>query len=148
MTTNTVQLHRVFTTTPEKIYRAFTQPRAFARWLPPNAFVGHVEKMDLKVGGEWRASFTNFTSGNEIFFGGRYLELKPNEVIAYTARFDDPNLPGEMTTRVTIKEVSCGTEVHFTQSGIPTMIPVESCYLGWQESLAHLAKLVEPNVPG
>ena len=147
MTTNTVQLHRVFTTTPDKIWRAFTQPRAFARWLPPNGFVGHIEKMEVKVGGAWRGSFVNFTTGNEIFFGGNYVELKPNEVIAYTAKFDDPNLPGEMTTRVTIKAVSVGTEVHITQSGIPAVIPAEACCLGWQESLQHLAKLVEPNIP-
>ncbi len=148
MTTHTVQLHRVVATTPEKIWRAFTQPGAFARWLPPNGFVGHIEKMEVKVGGAWRGSFTNFTSGNEMFFGGTYLELKPDEVIAYTSRFDDPNLPGEMTTRVTIKAVSCGTEINITQSGIPEMIPAENCYLGWQESLLNLARLVEPNIPG
>lgn len=145
---HTVRLHRVFPGTPDKIWRAFTQPDAFARWLPPNGFVGHIEKMDVKVGGTWRMSFTNFTSGSEMFFGGKYLELVANESIAYTASFDDPNLPGEMTTRVTIKAVSVGVEVHITQSGIPAMIPVEACYLGWQESLKHLARLVEPSIPG
>ena len=148
MTSNTIQLHRVLTATPEKIYRAFTQARAFARWLPPNGFVGHIEKMEVTVGGAWRGSFINFSSGNEMFFGGNYLELKPNEIIAYTGRFDDPNLPGEMTTRVTLKGVSVGTEVQITQSGIPAMIPTEACYLGWQESLRNLARLVEPNIPG
>lgn len=147
MSTGTVQLHRVLTTTPEKVWRAFTQPHAFARWLPPNGFVGHIQKMELKVGGAWRGAFTNFTTGHEMFFGGNYLELKPNEVIAYTCRFDDPNLPGEMITRVTMKAVSVGTEIHCMQSGIPTMIPIEGCYLGWQESLLNLARLVEPNIP-
>ena len=142
-----VQFHRVLTSTPEKIWRAFTQPDAFARWLPPNGFVAHVYGMDVKVGGQWRMSFTNFTTNTEMFFGGRYVELKPNESIAYTASFDDPNLPGEMTTRVTIKPVSVGVEIHITHSGIPDVIPTEACYLGWQESLAHLAKLVEPNIP-
>ena len=147
MSTGTVQLHRILTTTPDKIWRAFTQPRAFARWLPPNGFVGNIEKMDVKVGGAWRGSFINFTSGNEMFFGGNYVELKENERIVYTAKFDAPNLPGEMTTRVTIKAVSVGTKICITQSGIPEMIPEESCYLGWQESLLNLARLVEPNIP-
>jgi uncharacterized protein YndB with AHSA1/START domain len=146
--TNTVQLHRVLTSTPAKIWRAFTQPYAFARWLPPNGFTARVYEMDVKLGGKWRMSFTNFTTGGEMFFGGRYLELKRQECIAYTAEFDDPNLAGEMTTRVTIKPVSVGVEIHITQSGIPPMIPVEACYLGWQESLKHLARLVEPNIPG
>jgi uncharacterized protein YndB with AHSA1/START domain len=145
---NTVQLHRVLTSTPEKIWRAFTQPDAFARWLPPNGFVAHIYEMDVKVGGKWRASFTNFTANTEMFFGGSYLELKANECICYTASFDDPNLPGEMTTRVIIKPVSVGVEIYISQSGIPLMIPVEACYLGWQESLKHLARLVEPNIPG
>ena len=148
MTTGTVQLHRVLTSTPEKIWRAFTQPDAFARWLPPNGFVGRIETMEVKLGGAWRASFTNFTTGRMIHFGGKYLELRENECIAYTASFDDPNLPGEMTTRVQIKPVSVGVEIHITQSGIPQMIPLEGCYLGWQESLKHLARLVEPNIPG
>ena len=147
MSTGTVQLHRVLTTTPEKVWRAFTQPRAFARWLPPNGFVGNIEKMELKVGGAWRGSFINFTTGNEMFFGGNYVELRENECIAYTAKFDNPHLPGEMITRVTIKAVSVGTEIQCTQSGIPEMIPAEACYLGWQESLLNLARLVEPNIP-
>ena len=146
--TGTVQLHRVLTSTPEKIWRAFTQADAFARWLPPNGFVGRIEKMDVKVGGAWRGSFTNFTTGSVIHFGGNYLELIENECIAYTARFDDPNLPGEMTTRVLMKAVSCGVEVNITQSGIPDVIPTDGCYLGWQESLRNLARLVEPNIPG
>ncbi len=144
----TVQLHRVLTSTPEKIWRAFTQPDAFARWLPPNGFVAHVYEMNVKVGGSYRMSFTNFTSNSEMFFGGKYLELVENECIAYTASFEDLNLPGEMTTRVTIKPVSVGVEIHATQSAIPAMIPIEACYLGWQESLRHLARLVEPNIPG
>ncbi len=147
MSLGAVQFHRVLTTSPEKIWRAFTQPRAFAQWLPPNGFVGNIERMEVKVGGAWRASFVNFTTGNEMFFGGHYLELKPNELIAYTARFDDPNLPGEMTTRVTIKAVLVGTEIQITQSGIPATIPTEACCLGWQESLLNLARLVEPNIP-
>lgn len=147
MTTGTVQLHRVLATTPEKIWRAFTQARALGLWLPPNGFVGNIEKLEPKVGGAWRGSFINFTTGNEMFFGGHYVELSENELIAYTAKFDNPHLPGEMTTRVSIKAVSCGTEIHITQSGIPAMIPAESCYLGWQESLLNLARLVEPNIP-
>jgi uncharacterized protein YndB with AHSA1/START domain len=145
---NTVTLHRVLTSTPEKIWRAFTQPDAFARWLPPNGFVGRISQMDVKIGGAWRGSFTNFTTGTDIHFAGNYLELRENECVVYTARFDDPNLPGEMTTRVIIQPVSVGVEIHITQSGIPTMIPLEGCYLGWQESLEHLARLVEPNIPG
>jgi uncharacterized protein YndB with AHSA1/START domain len=145
---NTVQLHRVLTSTPEKIWRAFTQPDAWARWLPPNGFTGYVYHMDLKVGGTYRMSFTNFSTSGDIFFGGKYVELSPNECVAYTAQFEDANLPGEMTTRVTITPVSVGVEIHITQSGIPSMIPVEACYLGWQESLKHLARLVEPNIPG
>ncbi len=147
-TKNTVHMHRVLTSTPEKIWRAFTQPDAFARWLPPNGFTAHVYEMDMQVGGRYRMSFTNFTTGGEMFFGGQYLELQPNECIAYTAQFEDPNLPGEMTTRVTIKSVSVGVEIHATQSGIPAVIPVAACYLGWQESLQNLARLAEPNIPG
>jgi uncharacterized protein YndB with AHSA1/START domain len=146
--TGTITAHRVLTSTPEKIWRAFTQPYAFARWLPPNGFTAHVYKMDVKVDGTYRMSFTNFTTNGEMFFGGKYLELVENEGIAYTASFEDPNLPGEMTTRVTIKPVSVGVEINVTQTGIPAMIPTESCYLGWQESLRHLARLVEPNIPG
>jgi uncharacterized protein YndB with AHSA1/START domain len=145
---NTVQFHRVLTSTPEKVWRAFTVPEAFARWLPPNGFFMRVYGMDVKEGGQWRGSFTNMTTNAEMFFGGRYLELKPNETIAYTASFDDPNLPGEMTTRVTIHPVSVGVEIHITQTGIPDVIPAEACCLGWQESLQHLARLVEPNIPG
>ncbi|MGY8904562.1 MAG: SRPBCC family protein [Burkholderiales bacterium] len=145
---NTVQLHRVLTSTPEKIWRAFTQPDAFARWLPPNGFTARVYAMDVQLGGTWRMSFTNFTTCGELFFGGKYVELRPNECIAYTASFEDPNLPGEMTTRASIKPVSLGVEIQITQSGIPAMIPTEACYLGWQESLQHLARLVEPTIPG
>ncbi len=145
---NSVSLHRVLASTPEKIWRAFTQPDAFARWLPPNGFVAHVYEMDVKVGGTYRMSFTNFTTNGQMFFGGAYTELRENECIAYTASFEDANLPGEMTTRVTVKPVSVGVEIHITQSGIPSMIPTEACYLGWQESLRHLARLVEPEIPG
>lgn len=146
--TGTVQFHRVLTSTPEKIWRAFIQADAFARWLPPNGFTGHVHNQDVKVGALWRLHFTNFSTGSEIHFGGKYIELRENECIAYTSAFDDPNLPGEMTTRVTIKVVSVGVEIHCSQSGIPSTIPVEACYLGWQESLEHLKRLVEPNIPG
>ena len=142
-TNNTVRLHRVLTSTPEKIWRAFTQPDAFARWLPPNGYTARVHAMDVKVGGSYRMSFTNFTTGGEMFFGGKYVELRPNECIAYTSQFEDPNLPGEMTTRVTITPVTVGVEIHCTQSGIPDVIPTEACYLGWQESLRHLARLVD-----
>ena len=143
----TVQLHRVLTSTPDKIWRAFTHPDAYARWLPPNGYIAHVYAMDARVGGIYRMSFTNFTTNGKMFFGGTYLELRENECIAYTASFEDTNLPGEMTTRVTIKPVSVGVEIHIKQSGIPGMIPPEGCYLGWQESLRHLARLVEPNIP-
>ena len=145
---NTIQLHRVLTSTPEKIWRAFTRPDAFCRWLPPNGFTAHLHEHDVRIGGRWRMHFTNFTTDTDIHFGGTYIELRENECITYTARFDDPNLPGEMTTHVTIKPVSVGAEIHITQSGIPEAIPPEACYLGWQESLQHLAKLVEPNIPG
>jgi uncharacterized protein YndB with AHSA1/START domain len=145
--TGTVQFHRVLTSTPEKVWRACTQPDAFARWLPPNGFTGRMTQMDVKLGGAWRGYFTNFTTGTEIHFGGKYVELSENECIAYTASFDDPNLPGEMTTRVLIRSVSCGVEINITQTGIPDVIPTDSCYLGWQESLEHLRRLVEPNIP-
>lgn len=148
MTTGTVTLHRVLRTTPDKIYRAFTIPDAMARWLPPHGFTGKVHQMDAKVGGTYQMSFTNFTSGNSHSFGGTYHELVPGERIRYTARFDNANLPGEMQTTVTLKKVSCGTEVHVVQEGIPSMIPTDQCYLGWQESLVHLAQLVEPEIPG
>ncbi|WLQ15889.1 SRPBCC family protein [Hahella aquimaris] len=147
MSGNTVRLHRVLRTTPEKIYRAFLDPEAMARWLPPNGFVGKVHGMDAKVGGGYRMSFTNFSTGHSHSFGGVYHELVPHERIRYTASFDDSNLPGEMQTTVTLRQVSCGCELHITQEGIPEMIPVEACYLGWQESLEHLARLVEPEIP-
>jgi uncharacterized protein YndB with AHSA1/START domain len=145
--TGIVQFHRILTSTPEKIWRAYTQPDAFARWLPPNGFTGRITQMDVKVGGAWRGYFTNFTTGGEIHFGGKYTELRENECIAYTSSMDDPVFAGEMTTRVLIKPVSLGVEINIMQSGIPAVIPVEACYLGWQESLQHLAKLVEPNIP-
>ena len=145
--TNTIRLHRVLRTTPEKIYRAFLDPDAMAKWLPPNGFTGKVHQMDAKVGGTHKMSFTNFTTGNSHSFGGTYVELVPNERIRYTDKFDDPNLSGEMQTSITLKKVSCGTEVNIVQEGVPAVIPVEACYLGWQESLALLAKLVEPEIP-
>ncbi|MFH1302107.1 MAG: SRPBCC family protein [Planctomycetota bacterium] len=147
MTTNTVRLHRVLRTTPEKIYRAFLDADAMARWLPPNGFTGKVHQMDAKVGGSYQMSFTNFGTGHSHSFGGTYLELVPHDRIRYTAKFDDPNLVGEMQTTVDLKQVSCGTEVNIIQEGIPEVIPAEACYLGWQESLASLAKLVEPEIP-
>ena len=144
---NSIEVHRVLTCTPEKIWRAFTQADAFCRWLPPDGFTAHVHEHDVRLGGRWRMHFTNFTSQTDLYFGGRYVELRENECIAYTASFDDPNLPGEMTTRVTIQAVTVGVEIRITQSGIPAVIPPEACYLGWQASLRHLAKLVEPNIP-
>ncbi|KLD64349.1 SRPBCC family protein [Dyella japonica] len=148
MTTGTVTLHRVLRTTPEKIYRAFLDADAMARWLPPNGYTGKVQHLDGKVGGSYQMSFTNFSTGHSHSFGGTYRELVPGERIRYTAHFDDANLPGEMQTTVTLKQVSCGTELHVVQEGIPAMIPTEACYLGWQESLLHLANLVEPEIPG
>jgi uncharacterized protein YndB with AHSA1/START domain len=144
---NTVRLHRVLRAAPEKVYRAFLDPDAMAKWLPPNGFTGRVHQMDAKVGGKYRMSFTNFTTGNSHTFGGEYRELAPNERIRYTDRFDDPNLPGEMQTTVSLKAVSVGTELNVVQEGVPDVIPAEACYLGWQESLALLAKLVEPEIP-
>jgi uncharacterized protein YndB with AHSA1/START domain len=144
----TVRLHRVLRSAPERIYRAFTQPDAMAKWLPPNGFTGRVHQMDAVVGGEWRMSFTNLGSGSSHSFGGRYLELAPGERLRYTSRFDDAKLPGEMTTTVTLRKLPFGTEMHVVQEGIPDVIPVEMCYLGWQESLVLLAKLVEADVPG
>jgi uncharacterized protein YndB with AHSA1/START domain len=144
---NTVHLHRVLTAKPEKIYRAFLEPDAMARWLPPNGFTGKVHHMDAKVGGTFKMSFTNFTTGSTHSFGGEYLELVPNERLRYTDVFDDPNLPGVMTVTITLKKVSCGTELTAIQEGIPDIIPLESCYLGWQESLLNLARLVEPEIP-
>jgi uncharacterized protein YndB with AHSA1/START domain len=147
MTTNTVKLHRVLRATPEKIYRAFLDAGAMAKWLPPYGFTCTVHHLDAKLGGTFKMSFTNFTSGNGHSFGGEYRELVQNERIRYSDKFDDPNLPGEMETTVVLKAVSCGTDVSIEQSGIPSMIPVEMCYLGWQESLAQLATLVEPVIP-
>jgi uncharacterized protein YndB with AHSA1/START domain len=147
MTTNTVQFHRVLRTTPEKIYRAFVEADAWTRWLPPNGFTAKIHQMDAKVGGTYRMSFTNFTTSHSHAFGGTYLELVPHSRIRYSAKFDDPNLPGEMQTTVTLKPVSCGTEVNIVQTGIPAVIPAEACCLGWQESLLHLARLVEPEIP-
>ena len=146
--TNTIRLHRVLRTTPAKVYRAFTEPGAFERWLPPFGFTGKVHSMDPQVGGAWRMSFTNFSTGNGHSFGGKYLELVPGQRIAYDATFDDPNLPGTMKTTVVLTPVVCGTDVAITQEGIPDVIPPEMCYLGWQESLVALAQLVEPDIPG
>lgn len=144
----TVHLHRVLATQPEKVYRAFLDPDALARWLPPNGFTGKVHLLEPRVGGRHRMSFTNFTTGNGHSFGGEYLELVPNERLRYTDRFDDPNLPGEIRVTVSLKAVSCGTDLTIAQEGIPEVIPLEACYLGWQESLRNLARLVEPNIPG
>jgi uncharacterized protein YndB with AHSA1/START domain len=148
MSTNTVRLHRVLRAPPERIYRAFTTADAFAKWLPPFGFTAAVQQLDAQVGGRYRMSFTNFTSGHSHAFGGEYLELVPHERIRYTAVFDDPNLPGTMQTTVVLRPVSCGTDVSFEQTGIPSVIPEEGCYLGWQESLVQLARLVEPEIPG
>jgi uncharacterized protein YndB with AHSA1/START domain len=146
-TPNTVRLHRVFTAKPEKVYRAFLEADALARWLPPNGFTCNVHHIDAKVGGTFKMSFTNFTTKNSRSFGGEYLELVPNERLVYTDVFDDPNLPGEMRVTVTLKKVSVGTELHVEQQGIPHVIPLEACYLGWQQSLVHLAMLIEPDIP-
>ena len=146
--TNTVRLHRVLRATPEKIYRAFLDADAMAKWLPPYGFTGKVHSLDPKVGGGFKMSFTNFGTGNGHSFGGTYLELVPHSMLRYTDKFDDPNMPGEMTVTVNLKEVTCGTEVSIEQSGIPAAIPVEMCYLGWQESLVQLANVVEPEIPG
>src|SRR5690349_6604425 len=145
---STIKLHRVLRSTPERVYRAFLNPEAMAKWLPPNGFTGKVHEIDAKVGGTYKMSFTNFTSGNSHSFGGKFLELVPNERVRYTDAFDDPSLPGTMTTTVVLKKVSVGTEIHVTQEGVPDAIPAEACYLGWQESLVQLAMLVEPEIPG
>jgi len=145
---NTVRLHRVLSTKPEKVYRAFLEADALAKWLPPYGFTCTVEQMEAKVGGKFRMSFKNFTTGNAHSFGGEYLELVPHSLIRYTDRFDDPNLPGTLHVTVQLKPVSVGTEVHIEQTGIPAAIPVEACYLGWQQSLAQLALVVEPDIPG
>lgn len=147
MSSNTVTLHRVIKATPEKIYRAFTEPNALASWIPPYGFLCVVHSMDVKVGGSYKMSFINFSTGNAHSFGGEYLELKPNEFIKYTDRFDDPDLPGEMITSVWLKEVSGGTELKVIQEGIPDAIPLDMCYLGWQDSLDKLIRLVEPVIP-
>lgn len=147
MATNTIRLHRVLRAAPEKVYRAFLEADAMAKWLPPNGFTGKVHQMDAKVGGSHKVSFTNFATGTSHSFGGKYLELTPHERIRYTDKFDDPNLPGEMQVTITLKEVSCGTELNIVQEGLPEVFPTEMCYLGWQESLILLAKLVEADIP-
>jgi uncharacterized protein YndB with AHSA1/START domain len=147
MGTNTIRLHRVLRATPERVYRAFLDPAAMCKWLPPNGFTGTVHESDIKVGGGYRMSFTNFTSGKSHSFSGRYVELKPHERIRYTDMFDDPGLPGEMQVTVSLKKVSVGTELNVVQEGVPDVIPAEACYLGWQESLTLLTKLVEAEIP-
>lgn len=147
MGTNTIRLHRVFRATPERIYRAFLDADAMTKWLPPNGFTCKVHHMDANVGGTFKMSFTNFTTGKSHSFGGQYLELVPHERLRYTDNFDDPNLPGEIRVTVTLKQVSCGTEVNIVQEGVPDVIPAEACYLGWQESLILLGKLVEAEIP-
>lgn len=144
---NTIRFHRVLRATPERVYRAFVDADAMAKWLPPNGFTCKVHHLDAKVGGTYKMSFTNFTTGNSHAFGGEYLELVPHERIRYTDKFDDPNLPGEMRTTVTLRKLSVGTELNVVQEGIPDAIPPEACYLGWQESLVLLAKLVEAEIP-
>lgn len=146
-TTNTVRLHRVLRARPERVYRAFIDPDAMVKWLPPHGFTGRVHHLEAKVGGTYRMSFTNFNTGSSHSFGGRFLELQPGELIRHTDGFDDPNLPGEMQTTIRLTPVFCGTALEITQEGIPSMIPVEACYLGWQESLVLLAQLVEPEIP-
>lgn len=147
MSTNAVRLHRVIRTTPERLYRAFLDADAIAKWLPPNGFTCKVHHLDAQVGGTHKMSFTNFSTGHSHSFGGTYLELTPNERIRYTDRFDDPNLPGEMQTTLSLTKVSCGTELHIVQENLPDVIPAEQCYLGWQESLVLLGKLVEAEIP-
>jgi uncharacterized protein YndB with AHSA1/START domain len=147
MPANAVQFHRVLRATPERVYRAFLDADAMAKWLPPNGFTGKVHHLEAKVGGTYKMSFTNFSTGTSHSFGGRYLELVPHERIQYTDKFDDPNLPGEMKTTITLKKVSSGTELNIVQEGLPDVIPPDACYLGWQESLALLAKLVEAEIP-
>jgi len=148
MPTGTVKLHRVFAAPPERVYRAFLNPDAMAKWLPPYGFACKVHHMDARVGGTFRMSFTNFGTGNSHSFGGEYQELVPHTRLRYTDKFDDPGMPGEMQVTVEMTSVSVGTEINIVQAGIPEVIPLESCYLGWQESLAQLAKLVEPEIPG
>lgn len=147
MATNTIRLHRVLRASPEKVYRAFIDPDAIVKWLPPHGFTAKVHHLEARVGGTYRMSFTNFSTGHGNSFGGEYLELVPGERIRHTDKFDDPNLPGEMQVTVTLKTVSCGTELTIVQEGVPDVIPAEACYLGWQESLAQLANLVDPEIP-
>jgi len=147
MPTGTVQLHRVLRAPAERVYRAFLDADALAKWIPPHGFICKAHQLDARVGGSFKMSFTNFGTGNKHSFGGEYLELVPHERIRYTDKFDDPNLPGELEVTVSLTKVSCGTEISIVQSGIPKVIPVEMCYLGWQESLAQLALLVEPEIP-
>jgi len=145
--TNTIRLHRVFKAPPERLYRAFLDPGAMCKWLPPNGFTGQVHHLEARVGGTYKMSFTNFSTGSSHSFGGEYLELTPNERIRHTDRFDDPNLPGQMQTTITLKQVMVGTEVNIVQEGVPAAIPAEACYLGWQESLRLLTQLVEAEIP-
>lgn len=147
MSNNSVSLHKVLKASPEKVYRAFTEALALASWLPPYGFLCTVHELNVKVGGTFKMSFHNFSTGNAHSFGGKYVEIKPNEFLKYTDTFDDPNLPGEMITSVSMQKVSVGTEIKILQEGIPSMIPAEMCYLGWQESLDKLTKLVEPEIP-
>ena len=146
MSTHTIKLHRVLRSTPERVYRAFIDPAAMCKWLPPYGFTGIIHQMDAKVGGSFKMSFTNFTTQKSMSFGGEYLEMIPNEKLRYTDQFDDPNLPGIITVTALFKEVSCGTDLNITQEGVPGVIPAEACYLGWQESLMQLAKLVEAEI--
>lgn len=147
MSTNTIRLHRVLRSTPEKIYKAFTDADAMCRWLPPFGFVGKIQHLEATVGGTFKMSFTNFGTGATHSFGGTFVELVPHERLVYTDKFDDPNLPGEITCTVVLKKVLCGTEIHIEQAGVPAVIPAEMCYLGWQESLVQLAQLTEPDIP-
>jgi uncharacterized protein YndB with AHSA1/START domain len=147
MSTNTIKLHRVLRASPEKVYRAFLDGDAMAKWLPPNGFTGKVHHLDAKVGGAYKMSFTNFSSGKSHSFGGTFLELTPHQLIRYTDKFDDPSMPGEIQTTITLKQVSVGTEMNVLQEGVPGVIPAEACYLGWQDSLVLLAKLVEAEIP-
>ncbi len=147
MVGNKISLHRILKASPEKVYEAFVDADSLASWMPPNGFIGKVHQMDLKVGGHYKMSFTNFTTGNSHAFGGEYLEIIPNELLVYTDEFADPNLPGQIITRIELRKVVCGTELIASQEGIPDIIPVEMCYLGWQESLDKLKCLVEPNIP-